>query len=205
MNLENLDEKLKETVKKTFSSLEERGIKPFYCHTKEEALKKIFEIIPKGSAVANGSSTTLKQIGFEEKLLDGKSNYKYLNQQWKAESDKDKRYALRARLSIEADFYLGSVQAVCRTGEVIGTDATGSRQAFYIFGPKHIIWVVGLNKLVPTLNEGIKRIRETALPLEDKRMKDIGAEGSYIGKIVIYEKEKPGRITLILIDDTLGF
>ncbi len=97
------------------------------------------------------------------------------------------------------------MQAIAETGEVIGADASGSRQAFYVFGPPHVIWVAGINKLVPTVEDGLKRLREVALPLEDQRMKRLGAKGSHIGKLVIFEREQPGRITLVLAGEPLGF
>jgi hypothetical protein len=88
---------------------------------------------------------------------------------------------------------------------VIGADRGGSRQAFYIYGPPNVIWVAGLNKLVPTLDDGLRRLQEVALPLEDQRVKQTGGAGSYIGKLVIYERERPGRITLVLVGESLGF
>jgi len=68
-----------------------------------------------------------------------------------------------------------------------------------------VIWVAGINKLVPTVEDGLKRLREVALPLEDQRMKRLGAKGSHIGKLVIFEREQPGRITLVLAGEPLGF
>jgi len=163
-------------------------------------------LIPKGSSVAHGSSTTLQEIGFVDRISKPDSGYRYLNASWTAEGDPAKRARLRARLSAEADYFLGSVQAITATGEVIGADASGSRQAFYVFGPPHVIWVAGINKLVPTLEDGLKRLREIALPLEDRRMKRLGAPGSHIGKLIIFEREQqPGRITLVLVGEPLGF
>jgi hypothetical protein len=68
-----------------------------------------------------------------------------------------------------------------------------------------VIWVAGINKLVPDLESGLRRLREIALPREDLRMKSLGAPGSSIGKLVVYEREQPGRITLILVGESLGF
>jgi len=88
---------------------------------------------------------------------------------------------------------------------VIAADASGSRQAFYVYGPSHVIWVAGINKLVPTVEAGIRRVREVALPLESERMRRGGGTGSSIGKLVVYERERPGRTTLILVGENLGF
>jgi len=68
-----------------------------------------------------------------------------------------------------------------------------------------VIWVAGINKLVPNLENGLRRVREVALPLEDQRMKRQGGQGSSIGKLVIFERERPGRITLVLVGEHLGF
>jgi hypothetical protein len=187
------------------AALQERGIQPLFVANRHTALAKVLELIPRNSAVAHGHSTTLEEIGLVAHLSRADSPYRYLNAEWLAEDDAVSRQRLRARLSLEADYYLGSVQAICETGEVIGTDKSGSRQAFYIYGPPHVIWVAGLNKLVPTLDEGLRRVHEVAQPLEDERIKQAGGQGSFISKLVIYEREDPGRITLILVGEPLGF
>jgi len=192
-------------VGRTFLALKERGITPIYGPDRRAALETVTALIPKGSTVAHGSSTTLQEIGFVDLLRDPASGYRYLNAEWQAESDQTRRGRIRAKLSIEADYFLGSVQAISETGEVIGADQSGSRQAFYVYGPPHVIWVAGINKIVPNLESGLRRVREVALPLEDQRMKRQGGHGSSIGKLVIYERDRPGRITLVLVGETLGF
>lgn len=203
--LSGLDEDTSARVRRTFSAMGARGFGTVYVPTREAALEMLFGLIPKGSAVAHGSSTTLEQIGFLAQLKGPSSGYRYLNAEWIAESDPAKRAKLRAKLSVEADYFLGSIQAICETGESVGADQSGSRQAFYVFGPPHVIWVAGINKLVPNLDAGIRRVREVALPLEDRRMKGLGAAGSSIGKLVVCERERPGRITLLLVGEALGF
>lgn len=205
MSMENLTTAQREQIEELFKSLEERGIQAHYAPDREKALSLILQMIPPGAKVAHGSSTTLKQINFVDYLKGDDSNYRYLNEEWTAEDDAEKRYQLRGKLSLESEYYLGSVQAICEDGRVVGVDATGSRQAFYIFGPPNVIWVAGINKLVPTLDDAFRRVHEVAYPKEDQRMKEAGASGSRIGKVVIYENEKPGRIQLILVDESLGF
>jgi LUD domain len=203
--MEGLDAATQTRIQRTFVALRERGIEPIYVSDRRAALHEVLTLIPKGSAVAHGTSTTLQEIGFIDRMKDPASGYRYLNSEWQAENDSSRRGRIRAKLSVEADYFLGSVQAISETGEILGADASGSRQAFYVYGPPHVIWVAGMNKLVLSLEEGLRRVREVALPLEHKRMKSIGASGSHIGKLVIYEREKPGRITLILVGESLGF
>jgi hypothetical protein len=192
-------------LNRTFDALEQRGVRTLFAQDRNTALEVILGMIPRGSAVAHGTSTTLQQIGLVDYLRQPDSGYRYLNLEWQAEDDAARRARLRGTLSLGSDYFLGGIQAVCETGECIGADASGSRQAFYVFGPPHVIWVAGINKIVPTVEDGIRRVRETALPQEDLRMKQSGAPGSYVGKLVIYERERPGRITLVLVGEPLGF
>jgi len=200
-----LDPTTKTRVERTFTAVRQRGITPIFVRDRRAALETVLGLIAKGSKVAHGRSTTLHEIGLVDRLKDPASGYRYLNAEWLAESDAIRRVGIRATLSVEADDYLGSVQAICETGEVIGADASGSRQAFYVYGPPHLIWVAGINKLVPNLQDGLRRVREVALPLEDQRVNRQGGQGSSIGKLVIFERERPGRITLVLVGENLGF
>jgi len=205
MGVEELVPEMRARVERTIAALEARGVHTVFVRDRKAALATVLGQIPKGSAIAHGSSTTLQEIGLVDLLKKPDSGYRYLNTEWAAENDAAKRARLRARLSIESDFFLGSVQALCETGEAIGADGSGSRQAFYVFGPPHVLWVAGINKLVPTVEAGLRRVREVAWPLEDQRMKRAGASGSTISKVVIYERERPGRTTLVLVGERLGF
>ena len=205
MNLDEVPPDLRGRVETTFAALEARGFRPLFARDRAGALATVLGLIPKGTAVAHGSSTTLIEIGLVDALKRPDSGVRYLNPEWLAEPDPAKRSRLRAKLSVESDTFLGGVQAICETGEVIGSDASGSRQAFYVFGPSRVIWVAGVNKLVPDVQAGIRRVREVALPLEDQRIRSSGGSGSYVGKLVTYERERPGRTTLVLVGEELGF
>ena len=122
------------------------------------------------------------------------------------EKDPLKQMELRKR-SITAEYFLGSVHAVTQSGEVIIASNTGSQLPSYAFSSNNVVWVVGAQKIVLNLEEGMRRVREYCLPLEDKRMKQAGFVGSAIGKILIFEREAmPDRkITLIFVNEKLGF
>lgn len=83
--------------------------------------------------------------------------------------------------------------------------ATGSQLGAYAYGAEHVIWVVGTQKITPTLEDAIRRVEEYSLPLEDQRMKSLGAAGSHIGKMLIFHDDRPGRTTMILLREKLGF
>src|SRR3989475_11486137 len=183
---EGLDAPTRTRIERAFSALRERGITPISAPDRRAALDELRKLIPKGASVAHRSSTTLQEIGFIDHLKDVGSGYRYLNPEWQAENAPTRRGRIRAKLSIEADYFLGSVQAISETGEVIAADASGSRQAFYVYGPSHVIWVAGINKLVPTVEAGIRRVREVALPLESERMRRGGGPGGSLRKLVVF-------------------
>jgi len=205
MNMESVDSQDRARIERVAAALEQRGVHVLFVSDRQAALAQVLELIPPGTSVAHGASTSLREIGLIDYLGRPDSPYRYLNSQWQAENDAAQRTRSRALLSVQADYFLGSVQAITDSGQVVSVDATGSRSAFYMYGPPHVIWVAGINKLVATLDDAVRRVREVAFPLEDQRMRQTGASGSSIGKMVIFERERPGRTTLILVGEPLGF
>lgn len=185
--------------------LRSRGFEAHSVASGSEARDAVLASIPDGALVSSGGSTTLDEIGLVEALRSSK-RVRYGNTEWLAENDVAKRLEIRKQNSTFADVYLGSVQAVARTGQVVGADWGGSRQGPYVWGPKRVIWVVGANKIVPHLDAAIRRLYQLALPLEDARMRASGGSGSGVNKLVVYEREPvPGRTTLLLVPEALGF
>jgi|SRR5450759_2228529 L-lactate utilization protein LutB len=196
----------KETVEKTMKALKPRGINPEFVSTKEDALSRLKQLIPSGAEMMTAGSTTLDQIGFTDFLISGKHPWNNLKDKILAEKDPVKQNELRKK-SVTADYMIGSVHAVVETGEVLVVNATGSSIPSFSFSSDNVIWVVGTQKIVPTVEEGFKRLREYCFPLEDKRMKSIGYPGSALGKFLLFEKEtNPNRkLTLIFVNEKLGF
>lgn len=195
----------KAVIDRTMAALKARNFNPLYAADKESAFSKLKELIPSGADVMTGSSTTLIEIGFIDYLVGGKHLWKNWKDRIVPEKDPVKQDELR-RQSTTAGYFLGSVQAIAETGHVVAADASGSRQGGYIYGGKKVIWVTGVNKIVPTLEMALRRLKEHVVPLEDARMKSAGFAGTFLGKVVVYEKEfLPDRITTILIGEKLGF
>ncbi len=168
------------------------------------ALEKIKELIPPGSEVMNGSSTTLIEIGYED-LMNGQHNWGDLHKAIISENDDRLRNDLRRR-SITSEYFLSGVNAIAKTGQILACDASGSRIGAWPFGAQNLILVSGVNKIVPTLQDALNRIWDYAYPLEDARARKVYGTPSQIGKCVILAKEgQPGRATLILIDEILGY
>lgn len=188
----------------TVTALEKNNIMVFRVKDGIVALEKIKALIPPGSEVMNGYSTTLIEIGYID-LINGRHNWRDLHKDIISEKDDRLRNDLRRR-SIISEYFLSGVQAIAMTGEIVGCDATGSRVGAWPFGAQNLILVSGANKIVPTLQDALKRSWDYAYPLEDARSRKVYGTPSQIGKCVILAKEgRHGRVTLILIDEILGY
>ena len=194
-------------VSKTIEALKNRGFNTELVSTRADALKLITNRIPEGAGIMTGGSTSLDQIGFTELLKSGAHQWKNLKEEIMSEKDPARLRSLRVGAT-GAEYFLGSVQAVAETGEIVVASATGSQLPAYAFNATNVIWVVGTQKITQSLNDALRRTREYALPMETARMKSQGYPGSMIGKMLILEREAPflGRnLTAIFVNEKLGF
>ncbi len=193
------------TIEETRKNLEEKGFNVEIVDSKEEALEAVKNKIPKGAEVYDGSSTTLIEIGYVDYRSSSEHGWNDLHKKVNDEDDEEKRAELR-RKSITADYYLGSVNAISSTGELVACDASGSRVGGYPFAAKNLIIVSGVNKITDSLDSAMARVREHAFPLEDKRAQEAYGFNSVLAKWVIMEREIfPGRTTVVLVKDKLGY
>ncbi len=196
-----------EVLATTIEALKARNFNPITVANSAEALEKIKELIPAGASITSGSSQTLEQIGYIELLKSGAHPWKNLKDAVVAESDPAKQAQLR-NASLFADYYLGSVHAVSQTGELVIASGSGSQLPPITFTSKNIIFVVGTQKIAPTLDSTIARVRDYVYPLEDARMKSVGMGGSVLSKLLIFETEPAimGKMVhVILVNEVLGF
>lgn len=198
-----------EIVNKVLEAVNERGIKAQFVESKEKALELVVNMIPAGASVMTGASITLQQIGFEDLLISGKHSWNNLKDKLLTEKDPASQVILRKQ-STMADYFLGSVHAIAQTGEIVFASATGSQLPAYAFSSSNIIWIAGTQKITSSLEDGIKRVREYIIPLEDRHMKQLYGpqSGTMIGKLLIFERESPflhRNLNLILVREVLGF
>ena len=193
-------------IERLGSALAERGVTMEYVETGAEALARLQELVPLGTEVQTGSSTTLDQIGFTAWLneLHAAGKLRYFRAETQGVNDAAARNENRRQATL-AQYFVGSVNALTEDGIAVASDAAGTRVGGYVFGAVNVIWVVGINKIVPTLEAAVRRIWEVALPGEDARIKSIGGHGSEVGKMVFFYNERPGRIRMLLVGEELGF
>lgn len=195
----------KEVVEATAAQLEEHGVTVEVVANKKEALTRLKDLIPSGAQVMTGSSTTLQQIGFAEYLESGKHDWKNLHASIVAENDDSKRNTLR-RTAVTAEYFVASANALTEDGKIVAVDATGSRVGALPYAAEKVILVISTQKITKNLDDALARIRDHVFPLEDKRMQDAYGMGSNLAKWIIIEKEfVPGRITILLVEEALGF
>jgi hypothetical protein len=197
-----------ERIQRTVDAVNARGIHAELVETKEAALERVQALIPPGCVVMTGSSVTLQQIGFEEILISGEHPWRNFKDDLLAEKDPVKQSAMRKQGTL-AEFFLGSVNALAETGELVFASGSGSQLPAYAYTSRNVIWVVGTQKITLTLDEALRRVREYVLPLEDQRQKSLGNKaGSHINRILIIEGEPAylrRNLTLILVNQVLGF
>lgn len=196
----------KETIDKVTEALEANGIEVKFVETKEEAKRKVLALIPEGSEVMTMTSVTLSQISLEEELNKPDGKYKPVRDKLYA-MDRNTQTQEMNKLGAAPRYALGSVHAVTEEGSVLIASNTGSQLGAHAYGALKAIWVVGAQKIVKDTDEGMKRIYEYVLPLESQRAKKAyGASGSNVSKLLIINKEvQPGRVTLVLVNEVLGF
>ena len=191
-------------IERTQQALEANNIHVFVAENGVDAKKKLFELIPENAEVFISSSTTLNNLGVTEEI-DKSGRYNSVREKLAMMDPKTQTREMQ-KLGATPEYILGSVHAVTETGHVIIASGTGSQLAGYVAAAAHVIWVVGTQKIVPSLEIGLKRVEEYTLPLESARAFKAYGMRSSINKLLIVNKEsRPGRTTMILVKENLGF
>ena len=195
-------------------NLNRRNMEAFYCPTGEEAVKKVSELIADGSSVTWGGTATVRDLGIPEALKERKTLEVLDRDQVESPEEKLQMY-LRA---FSTDVYLTSANAMSEDGEIVNVDGNGNRVAAISWGPKKVIFVVGLNKVAQTLEAAIARARSTASPVNaqrfdiktpcqiDGRCHDCNSPESICSYIhIVRNCRNKGRLVVVLVGEDLGY
>ena len=190
-------------IERVTKALEANGMKVLIAENGDEAKRLVLDLIPQDAEVYSNVSKTLEKIGVAAEIdKSGRYNAvrpKVLSLDRKTQSDEIRK--LRAI----PDYIVGSVHAITEAGQVLTASGTGSQISAYAYGAAKVIWVVGAQKIVSDLNEGFRRIEEYSHPLEDARMQEAFGVHSSLNKILIINRDTPGRITVVFVKENLGF
>jgi len=192
-----------EAVDTTVEALKRNGFAVEVFETKEEAKDAVLSLIPKGSEVFTNTSVTLDESGIGE-VVNGADYVSARNKMMSLYGDPGKKKEMK-QVAGTPDFSLGSVHALTQDGKLLIASASGSQFPGEAFGSDTVIFVVGAQKIVKDLPEGIKRIEEHAVPLENERALAAYGINTAFNKLLVINSEAPGRITVIIIKETIGF
>lgn len=192
-------------LKRAVNALKLNGINVLVAENAEEARAKLLEVIPAGAEVFTSSSTTLNQLGLSAEIDQPGGRYDSVRVKLGQLDPKTQGREMQ-KLGATPEYIVGSVHAITETGHVVVASMTGSQLAPYAASAGHVVWVAGTQKIVPNLEDGLRRIDEYSLPLEDQRAQKAYGVHSSVNKLLIINYEvNPNRITLILVKENLGF
>jgi len=190
-------------LERTAAALTARGFKAQVADSGEQARQLVLGAIPEGSEVHIALSETMREIGITEEI-DESGRYDSVRARLSV-LDRETQGREMRKLGAAPDYIVGSAHAITDDGEIVVGSGSGSQLGAYAYAGGHVILVVGHQKLVSDLDEGLRRVRDYSLPREFLRMQDIGYPGSLLAKTLIIHHEPSARITVILVPETLGF
>lgn len=154
------------TGEKVVKALEKNNFQAYYVANRAAGIEKVLSLIPDGATIGVGGSWTLRELGIPDQLVkDGHTVYDHHIPGLTMEES----MALR-RKQLLCDVFISSTNAVTLDGQLVNTDGVGNRVAAMSFGPKKVIVVIGVNKIVPDLDVAMRRIEMYAAPINNKRL-----------------------------------
>lgn len=194
-----------EAVARTVEALKARNIGAMVTHSRQDALDILKEMVPQGSEVFAVTSETLDALGFTQLVADGKA-YRSVGALIQAASTPEERVDLQRTIGTSPEYVVGSVQAVAETGEIVIASGSGSQLGSYVFGAKYVVWVIGTQKIVPTLEDAMGRTYGYTFQRHQEWSPTQGHGPSAMGKVAIFESERrPDRTTVIFVTEALGW
>lgn len=194
-------------------NLRARHFDAYYCATKADALAKALELIPKGSTIGWGGVTSAQEIGLIDAVKS--EDYRAIDRDRASTQEERTQYEQEA---LFAHTFLTSANGLSMDGEMVNIDGRGNRVAAVIYGPEQVLVIVGMNKVVDTLEDAVQRARTVAAPMNQQRFStnnpcsvtgkcsNCKSETCICNHIVITRHCRPvGRIKFILVGEDLGF
>lgn len=200
-------------IQRTLTALKKNGFQTFFFATRRDACEKVLSLIPLNAVVGVGGSITIREINLIDSL-SARGNT--VVQHWLPPPGEDS--VTTARKELGSDIFLTSSNAVTEDGKLINIDGTGNRVAAMIFGPRKVIVITGINKIVKDVAEGIQRVKNVAAPMNARRLNrqtpctvtgvctDCDSKNRICRVTTIMER-KPNEtdVTVILVGEELGF
>lgn len=200
-------------AERIIAQLKKRQMNGYYAHDKEEAVKIALSLIPEGSRVGWGGSMSTVGLGLNDIFREG--NYRQIDRN-DAKTPEERELLMRQCFS--ADAFIMGTNAMTEDGQLVNLDGSGNRVAALIYGPKRVVVIAGMNKVVGTLDDAIDRCRKVAAPINAQRFNidtpcrktglcgNCTSSGCICAQLVITRfSMDPDRIHVILVNENLGF
>ena len=201
-------------AKGIIDALEKRNMTAYYCEDMDSCRQKVLEIVPAGSVISWGGSMSIHECGIPD-ALRGRGDCEILDRSKYITAEEQQEFAVK---TFQSDYYLMSTNAITLDGELVNIDGYGNRVASLIYGPKHVIVITGMNKVVPDVMQGFDRVRNIASPPNTIRLgkntpcSKTGKCGNCMSpdcicnQIVVTRRSRDKeRIIVILVNENLGF
>lgn len=201
-------------AKSIISALEKRNMTAYYCEDIDACRQKVLEIVPAGSVISWGGSMSIHECGVPQALKD-RGDCEVLDRTQYITPEQQQEFAVK---TFQSDYYLMSTNAITLDGELVNIDGNGNRVASLIYGPKHVIVITGMNKVVGDVMQGFDRVRNVASPPNTIRLgkntpcANTGKCGNCLSPecicsqiVVTRRSREKERIIVILVNDNLGF
>ncbi len=196
----------KESLEKSVEALKANGFNVIIAENGEEAKQKALALIPDGTEVMTMSSVTCTEIGLY-KEIDTSGRYDSVRNKL-TKMDRKTQHREMQKMGAAPEWSVGSVHAVTEDGHLLIASQSGSQMPAHVFGADHVIFVAGAQKIVKDTADGIKRVYEYVLPLENERATKAYGFGSAVNNLLMMNKVppfSPGRVNVILINQKIGF
>jgi acyl-CoA hydrolase len=167
-----------------------------------EAREMVLALLPEGAEVGEGASITLDQIGVTE-IVEKSGRYDAIRPRTRAMDRATQMREIR-KLAAAPDVQINSVHALTEDGRMVIASGTGSQLGPIGFGAGKVVLVVGAQKIVPDLETAYRRVEEYSYPLEDAKMQELYGARSSVSKMLILNRDSPGRTTVILVAEPVG-
>lgn len=190
-------------IDRAAGALRGHGFEVEIVPTGDAARELVLSRIPLGAEVHGGASLTIDTIGLSE-VLERSGDYRAIRPRLWTMDRATEADAIR-KLGAAPDVFVNSAAAVTEDGALVSASASGSQLGPIASGAGHIYFVIGAQKVVPDVATALQRLETYVFPLEDARAQEAYGMHSALNKILILNGERPGRITIVLVQEAIGF
>lgn len=190
-------------VERTAQALRARGYEVRVAEDREQAREIALALIPRGSEVNQAGSRTVDELGIGDALVE-RAEYTALRPKLRSMDRATQGREIR-QIGSGPDVVVGSVHAVTEEGVLLAASMSGSQLGMYAGGAGSVVLVIGSQKIVPDVDTAWRRLEQHVVPLEDARALQAYGVHTAANKVLIINGDLPGRVSIVLVKEAIGF